>query len=478
MSNAENEKLYFDLCENARDLIQSVSPEGRFIYVNRAWRKTLGYGKEEIDSLKVFDIVDPESQPHCMQVFRELMEKGEVPAFDTVLLAKDGRRIHVEASASCRFEEGRPVSTRTSFRDITQRKQVEQELNRLFELSLDLLCVAGTDGYFKHTNPAFEQVLGYSREELLSRAFFEFVHPEDQPGTLRAVEQLSQGLPVVDFLNRYRTKDGGYRWLAWRSAPVPEQGLIYAIARDVTEEKRLQEVMARQSEELERSNAELDQFASVASHDLRAPLRAIRNLSEWIEEDMPQELPEKVLENLSRLGAQVRRMERLTDNLLRYARAGRESSESSLVDTAKLIGDLAALLSPHGGIKIVCSTEMPVFETARQPLEQVFRNLISNAIKYHDQREGTILVSSRECGSQFEFSVRDDGPGIRSQDHDKIFEMFQKLESREDVEGTGMGLALVKRIVEHYGGEVSVEAAEPRGAIFRFTWPCQGEVPK
>ncbi len=471
MSDANS--LYFDLCENARDLIQSVSPEGKFIYVNRAWRETLGYGKEEIADLTVFDIVHPESQPHCREVFKELLEQGEIPAFEAVLVSKSGQRIYVEASASCRYEEGRPVATRTSFRDVTQRRQLEQELNRLFELSLDLLCVAGTDGYFKHVNPAFEQVLGYSREELLSRAFVEFVHPEDQPNTLAQVERLSQGLPVVDFLNRFRTKDGDYRWLAWRSAPLPEQGLIYAVARDVTEEKRLQELMAHQSAELARSNAELDQFASVASHDLRAPLRAIRNLSEWIEADMPQELPAKVRESLSRLGAQVKRMEKLTDDLLKYARAGRESAEPSLVDTSKLIRELSALLVDTGGIEIICSPGMPVFETARQPLEQVFRNLISNAVKYHDHPDGTVRVSSRQSGSYYEFSVSDDGPGIPSRHHDKIFEMFQKLESREDVEGTGMGLALVKRIVEHFGGEVTLEPAEPRGAIFRFTWPCQ-----
>ncbi len=471
MSDAEN--LYFDLCENARDLIQSVSPEGKFIYVNRAWRETLGYGREEIADLTVFDIVHPESQPHCREVFKELLQQGEIPAFEAILVSKSGRRIHVEATASCRYEEGRPAATRTSFRDVTQRKQVEQELSRLFELSLDLLCVAGTDGYFKHMNPAFEQVLGYSRKELLRRAFIEFVHPEDQPNTLAQIERLSQGLPVVDFLNRFRTKDGDYRWLAWRSAPLPEQGLIYAVARDVTEEKRLQELMAHQSAELARSNAELDQFASVASHDLRAPLRAIRNLSEWIEEDMPQALPDKVLENLTRLGDQVKRMEKLTDDLLKYARAGRESAAPILVDTSKLIQELTALLVVPGGIKITCSPGMPVFETAKQPLEQVFRNLLSNAVKYHDQPDGRIVVSSRQNGSYYEFSVSDDGPGIPSRHRDKIFEMFQKLESREDVEGTGMGLALVKRIVEHHGGDIAIESADPRGAIFRFTWPLQ-----
>jgi len=132
-----------------------------------------------------------------------------------------------------------------------------EELGRLFELSLDLLCVAGTDGYFKHVNPAFTRVLGYEQEELLRRSFLEFVHPDDRESTLREVENLARGLPVVDFQNRYLARDGTYRWLAWRSAPVPDQGLIYAVARDITERKHIEEVMTRQAGELARSNDDL-----------------------------------------------------------------------------------------------------------------------------------------------------------------------------------------------------------------------------
>jgi PAS domain S-box-containing protein len=301
--------LFRDLCENATDLIQSVAPEGRFLYVNRAWLDTLGYGREEVDGLTVFDVIHPDSREHCERVMRDVMRGEQAMRIEAEFRAKDGRKIAVEGTAQCMFRDGNPVATSGIFRDVSDRARARDELDRLFNLSLDLLCIAGTDGYFKHINPAFERVLGYTRQELLSRSFIEFVHPDDRQGTLREVENLASGRLVVDFRNRYRARDGSFRWLAWRASPLADQGLIYAVARDVTDEKRMQELMARQSAELARSNADLEQFAYVASHDLRAPLRAIANLSEWIEEDMPAELPEKVKGHIEKLRRRVERME-------------------------------------------------------------------------------------------------------------------------------------------------------------------------
>jgi signal transduction histidine kinase len=280
----------------------------------------------------------------------------------------------------------------------------------------------------------------------------------------------------VDFQNRYQAKNGEYRWLAWRSAPLAEQGLIYAIARDITDQKRIEERMARQSAELARSNADLEQFAYVASHDLRAPLRAMANLAEWIEEDMPDDLPEKVRGHIEKLHRGVARMETLTDDLLTYSRAGREAEEVCRVDSAAMVRDVAALLAPPEGFVVDAGPGLPVFDTAKAPLEQVLRNLVGNAIKHHDRPSGTVTVSARDRGEWFEFHVKDDGPGIPEEHHAAVFQMFQKLESRDRVEGTGMGLALVKRIVEGHGGQVRVDSKPGEGSTFRFTWPRSIEV--
>jgi PAS domain S-box-containing protein len=468
------EDLYRDLCENANDLIQSVDGEGRFLYVNRAWLATLNYTREETTRLSVFDVIHPDSRDHCREVFQQLTD-GESSIFiETVFQSKDGRSIPVEGSASCRFEKGEMASTRGIFRDVSKRKRTEEELEKLFQVSQDLLCVAGTDGFFRHINPAFERVLGYSADELLERPFVDFVHPDDRDQTLTEVGNLAKGLPTVDFENRYKAKDGSLLWLSWRATSMPGQGLIYAVARDITKLKHDQELLARQAVELERSNADLEQFAYVASHDLRAPLRSIASLSEWLAELVPREAGSKIHDYLSELRVRVRRLETMTDDLLSYARAGRGDEETTEVDTGAMARDLVFMLNPPEGLEVDVDPSLPVLDTARAPLEQVFRNLIGNAIKHHDRpEEGRIKVSAVERDGVVEFSIADDGPGIPAESHDKVFGMFQKLESRDIVEGNGIGLSLVQRIVEGREGRITLES-EGRGVIFRFTWPEGG----
>lgn len=464
-SVSESEVMFREMCESASDLIQSVAPDGRFIYVNRAWTRTLGYDPNDLSRLNVLDVVHPDSRAHCEQLMKRVVA-GE-PAVDIQVdfLTKGGRRIRVEGSASARMHEGKSVATVGIFRDVTERHQAQEQLDKLFDLSMDLLCVAGVDGFFKQINPAFERTLKFSREELLSRSFLEFVHPDDRAGTVAEVERLAQGLPVVDFENRYRDKDGNWHWLAWRSTPLPQQGLIYAVARDITEQKRIRE-------ELARSNAALEQFAYSASHDLRAPLRAIANLAEWIEEDMPKDLSETSRDHLKKLRDRVRLMEDLTEDLLHYSRAGRITGEIREVDLGDLVRDLVELLAPPAGFVVEVAPPMAVLHTSKAALDQVLRNLIDNAIKHHDRNRGHIVVRSRELGwAGWEFTVEDDGPGIPVEHHDHVFEMFRQLRPRDEVGGTGMGLALVRRIVESLGGRVWLVPVDPRGTAFHFTWP-------
>jgi hypothetical protein len=164
-------------------------------------------------------------------------------------------------------------------------------------------------------------------------------------------------------------------------------------------------------------------------------------------------------------------METLIDDLLAYARAGHGAAVIAHVDTATIVRDIVLLLAPPDGLVVEVRPGMPVLQTARAPLEQVFRNLIGNAIKHHDRTNGDITVSARDSGRFHEFSVADDGPGILPESRDRVFLMFQKLKPSDQIEGSGIGLALVKRIVEHHGGQVVLEPGGGRGSIFRFTWP-------
>jgi signal transduction histidine kinase len=234
----------------------------------------------------------------------------------------------------------------------------------------------------------------------------------------------------------------------------------------------LEERIEQRTAELRRSNEELDQFAYVASHDLKAPLRGIRFLANWIQQDAEEVLPSSSQEHLAKLQARVGRMEALLDDLLAYSRAGRKRHPVEPVDIAELVHNLIDIITPPPGFTIHIPGKLPIMQVERPPLETVFRNLIGNAIKHHHRvSEGNVEIRAQEQEHFVEFTVSDDGPGIAPEYHQRIFEMFQTLRPRDQVEGSGIGLAIVKKAVESHGGNIQVESTPGEGTTFRFTWP-------
>lgn len=229
--------------------------------------------------------------------------------------------------------------------------------------------------------------------------------------------------------------------------------------------------LAKKAVELERSNKELDEFAYVASHDLKSPLAAIKNLAGWIKEDAASFLPEKSQKHLAQMQQRVARLERLLDDLLQYSRAGRVHGQIIQIDASRLVRDIAGMLDKPQATTVSVAEGLPKFVTARTPFELVMRNLISNAIKHRDRDDVRIEVTSRENGPFFEFTVADNGPGIDARFHEQAFKMFETLRPRDEVEGSGMGLAIIRKTIESYGGTIRLESAPGQGAKFHFTWP-------
>jgi signal transduction histidine kinase len=232
--------------------------------------------------------------------------------------------------------------------------------------------------------------------------------------------------------------------------------------------------------QLEKSNKELDQFAYVVSHDLKAPLRGIANLAQWIEDDLSEVMNDQTREHLHLLNNRVTRLENLIGGILAYSRAGRhDRAELSRVDITALVRDCWELLAPPPTAKLEIGRDLPTLMAPRPQLQQVLMNLIGNAVKYNPGREITIEVGlSRKHGRFYELFVRDDGVGIASDFHEKIWGLFQTLERRDKIESTGIGLSIVRKIVESQGGTTWVESRPNEGATFFFTWPTdQGQEP-
>ncbi len=230
--------------------------------------------------------------------------------------------------------------------------------------------------------------------------------------------------------------------------------------------------LARSNEELRRSNDDLERFAFAASHDLKSPLKAVASLASWIEEDLGESLTGESREHFVLLRQRVSRMERLLDDLLLYSRAGRIRESIGEVGVATLIGDAVDLVHVPAGFEVRLNPlSIPRVTTAITPVRTMLTNLISNAVKHHDREAGVIEVTVERVGGQYRFSVADDGPGIPDEFHGRIWEMFQTLRPRDQVEGSGMGLAMVRRLAVHYGGSATVENRQPRGSTFRIALP-------
>jgi light-regulated signal transduction histidine kinase (bacteriophytochrome) len=232
--------------------------------------------------------------------------------------------------------------------------------------------------------------------------------------------------------------------------------------------------LARYTRELEAKNNELESFAYIASHDLKAPLRAIGHLAGWIGEDIAATANPDAMANLTLLQARVARLQMLLDGLLVYSRVGHTQTPVEDVDVAAVVHDIVTILSPPPGFSVTCEGEMPVIRTRLMPIHVVLTNLISNAIKHHDRSAGSVTVAMQVTGGVAEFRVSDDGPGISPQFHDRIFGIFQTLASRDETETSGIGLAIVKKKVQLNGGEIHVESVPPaRGTTFAFTWTIE-----
>jgi PAS domain S-box-containing protein len=402
------------------------------------------------------------------------------------------------------------------FDDITQQKQAEQALQEIdeqfratFEQAAVGIAHVATDGRWLRVNQKLCDIVGYSHQELLAQKFQDITHPDDLEQDLNCINQLLAGeIEQYSLEKRYIHKDGSIVWIdltvslvkeekgdketggkrenstvSLLSSPIKSEYFI-AVIEEINERKAAEMALLQRAEELARVNTilaqttamlkkrndELDQFAYVASHDLKAPLRAIANLSEWMEEDLGDSLPEENQQQMRLLRGRVRRMEALINGLLEYSRVGRTQAPLSMVNVASLIKEVIESLAPPPTFVIDVEPDMPIFKTKRLPLLQVFSNLIGNAIMHHSRTDGFVKISVEDRGAFYEFAVSDDGPGIAPEFHEKIFLIFQTLEARDQKESTGVGLAIVKKIVEAEGGVISLQSQERAGSTFRFTW--------
>jgi PAS domain S-box-containing protein len=711
------------------DMLSIANFDGYFTRLNPAWEKVLGFTPAELMAQPYLDFVHPDDRENTLAAASGLSVGEVVISFENRYRCKDGSYRWLLWSAMPYTDGGVLYAIA---HDITERKQLElariaaeQERDRFFNISVDLLAIGSFDGYFVRLNPAFEQIFGFTNAELMAQPFINFVHPDDRARTLAGAQSLVDGTSVVSFENRYRCKDGTYRWVSWNAIPHAPSQVWYTIGHDITERKQM-EAALRESEgkfsaifeqsfelmglisldgvllevnqtaldsievrkedivgkkfwdtpwwhtpelqqqlkeaidragkgelvryevqfphpsgamlttdfslkpvvdgtdrvvtivaeahditdrkraerdlqasqerlqagiavagvglarfdyvtnlvalspeaaalygfspddafvsreqihatfhpderaeleetivqcvdpagtgwfaqdhrvvwpngtvrclsvrkqvffdragtvarpsyailaaiditerkqnqaDLEQRNRELDSFVHIVSHDLKAPLRAVANLSQWIEDDLEGVMSADIQQQMQLLRTRVHRMGATIDGLLEYARIDRLEIRSEPAILADLLADVIDSIAPPPTFTIEIPTDLPTLDTKQLLLSQVFANLLDNGVKHHDRLDGAIRVSCQERGDLYEFTIADDGPGIAPEHHDRVFQIFQAVNPQKRNDSTGIGLAIVKKIIEAEGGTIRLESQIGIGTTFYFTWP-------
>ncbi|MBI1328145.1 MAG: PAS domain S-box protein [Alphaproteobacteria bacterium] len=374
----------------------------------------------------------------------------------------------------------RQVEIRTAeLRQLTlELAESEHKIRSIVDNTVDGIISIDDKGIIESYNNACERIFGYKRQEAIGnniKMLMPQPYKHEHDGYLS--QYAKTGKAKIIGIGREvqgQRNDGSIFPLDLSVSKLILGGrtMYSGIVRDITARKKAEAELLQLTDALSRSNEELERFAYVASHDLKAPLRAIDNLSKWLQEDLDKHLTGENKENMQTLRGRVARMEKLLDDILEFSRVGRKIDHRAIrvVSGRELIEEVMALLNVPKEFTISVAPEFADISLSNMPLQQVFHNIISNAIKHHHRKNGTISLSLQDGGDHYVFSVKDDGPGIPPRYHEKVFQMFQTLRPRDEVEGSGMGLALVRKIIQQQGGTITLDSDEGKGTDFKFTW--------
>jgi PAS domain S-box-containing protein len=346
----------------------------------------------------------------------------------------------------------------------------------IFEGSPIGIALLNTNSVVIEVNPALERILGYSANEIRNIGISNITHIDDIEKDSRLFDDLIESkIESYKIEKRYIRKDNKVIWANAKLSYIQNVGedfqFIIAMIEDITQQKENEEKQQQLVERLEATNKELDNFAYIVSHDLKAPLRGIGSLADWLVTDYKEKLDKEGAEIINLLVNRVERLKNFIDGILQYSRVTRVKENYVDIDLNKLVKEVLELLSPPAEIKITVDSDFPVIKGEVIYIEQVFQNLISNAIKFMDKAEGKINVECESKGDFWEFSVSDNGAGIDEKYFNKIFMIFQTLQPRDKFESTGVGLSIVKKIIETNGGKIWLESRVKKGTTFYFTIP-------
>ncbi|WP_281225645.1 PAS domain S-box protein [Flavobacterium aquiphilum] len=458
-----------------KNAIVFTDADGKIFWCNESYHKITGFTKEDVIGKTPIEVGRiPNTDREAIKKMTTLFFKGESFDIEIIHGRKDGTYFWSRTKGQPVYDEsGKLLQYFAIIEDMTDEKKKEEQLvllSLIAEKNINAVIICDNEGRLEWVNSSFVVMSGYEVEELIGLKPGKLLQgKESNPETVIYLsQQIKKGEPFSCEIINY-SKTGKKYWVKIQGqALYNEWGEIcryFAIEEDITARKILEEQKEQLLASLEKSNNDLEEYAQIVSHDLKSPLRSINSLIYWIKEEDGANLREQSIQYLDMIEGKIEKMDRLIEGILTYSKINNENTEIlQPVNTQEVVRNIINTIDIPKNVKIVTSDKMPVIKADKFRIQQLFQNLIGNAVSYSDKPQGLVEVNVEESESHYVFSVKDNGPGIAEEHFEKIFKTFQSLGSNE--KSTGLGLSIVKKIVDYYKGKIWIESELGNSTIF------------
>ncbi|WP_103863413.1 PAS domain S-box protein [Aquimarina sp. I32.4] len=474
----EKESELQGVFDNLVDAYVLMDISGNVLEMNDTAKQLFGYDIAQ-EKLNVVGLIYKDDYRYAMESFQELIAKGSFSDYQArVYTKKNGvRTVHINASL-IKDKNKKPIGAQGIVTDITEKlvqKQIFEEQKKQLSIIVEnssLGIVLAQFGKILQTNKAIQNLLGYTKKELQQKEVKDISVKDEYDAVADDLEKVNTGqIDNLSINKRYKKRDGTSFWAKTNVSAVRDHNgnIKYQVAliEDITEHLESEKQRDLLVKKLERSNNDLNDYAHIVSHDLKSPLRSMNALITWLKEDYEDTLDDDAHKSLDMLLKKVDKMDHLINGILKYSSIDKQEHPNKNIALNDILTDIIDVIHIPNHISISIPQNLPIIKGDKFRLQQLFQNLISNAIKYNDKEKGTVKVSCKDEEEFWEFAISDNGQGIPKKYHDKIFQIFQTLDDKK--ESTGVGLSIVKKIIDLYNGYIWIESQEGIGTTFYFT---------